>query len=136
MQRVIIGAAILLIDDGGGIVVDHQPVVQQRPPHTPVPVRKGMDILKPSVEVRPCLQGRFRSDGVDFFNQLREVVLYLIGLRTDLIFAGHIVVLLEFAGALTIHDITAFIIGSLRQCTVYGADQLDGQRLFCNDLVL
>lgn len=85
LQRVIIGAAILLIDDGGGIVVDHQPVVQQRPPHTPVPVRKGMDILKPSVEVRPCLQGRFRSDGVDFFNQLREVVLYLIGLRTDLI---------------------------------------------------
>lgn len=45
-----------------------------------------MDILKVGMEVRPCLQGRFRSDGVDFFNQLREVVLYLIGWRTDLVF--------------------------------------------------
>ena len=42
-----------------------------------------MDILKPSVEVRPCLQGRFRSDGVDFFDQLRKVVLYLVGEPTS-----------------------------------------------------
>ena len=86
LQHIIIGAAILLIDNGGRIVVDHQPVVQQRPSQAPVAVRKGMDILKAGMEVRPCLQGRFRSDGVDFFNQLREVVLYLIGWRTDLVF--------------------------------------------------
>ena len=79
MQRVIIGAAILLVDDGGRIVVDHQPIVQQRPPYTPVTVRKGVDILKASVEVRPCLQWRFRADGVDLFDQLRKVVLYLVG---------------------------------------------------------
>ena len=95
-----------------------------------------MDILKASVEVRPCLQWRFRADGVDFFNQLREVVLYLIGWRTDLVFSGHIVVLLKFAGTLTVHDVAALIVSALRQCTVDGANQLNGQRLFCDDFVL
>ena len=135
LQRFIIGAAILLIDDGGWIVVNHQPVVQQRPPHAPVSIRKGMDVFKAGVEIRPCLQRGFRTDGVDFLNQLRKVALHLIGLRTALILAGHIVVLLEFAGAFTVHNVAAFIIGSLRQRTVYDTDQLDGQRLFCNDFV-
>ena len=80
MQRVIIGAAILLIDDGGWIVINHQPVVQQRSPHAPVSIRKGMDVFKAGVEVRPRLQRGFHADGVDFLNQLRKVALYLIGL--------------------------------------------------------
>ena len=88
------------------------------------------------MEVRPCLQGCFRSDGVDFFNQLREVVLYLVGRRTDRVFAGHIVVLLKFAGTLTVHDVAALIVSALRQCTVDGTNQPNGQRLFCDNLVL
>ena len=43
-------------------------------------------MLKPGVEVPPVPSGVLSPDGVDFFNQLREVVLYLIGLRTDLAF--------------------------------------------------
>ena len=95
-----------------------------------------MDILKASVEVRPCLQWRFRADGVDFFDQLRKVVLYLVGRRTDLVFAGHIVVLLKFAGTLTVHDVATLIVSTLGQCAVDGADQLDRQRLFCDEFVL
>ena len=79
LQRVIIGTTILLIDNGGRIVIDHQPVVQQRPSHAPVAVRKGVNALKTGMEVRPCLQWCFRANGIDFFNQLRKVVSTSLG---------------------------------------------------------
>ena len=89
---------------------------------------------------RPC----FDRLGFQKLHQRGQVLLLVIGLQRVIIGAailliddgGWIVVLLEFAGALTSHNVAAFIIGSLRQRTVYDTDQLDGQRLFCNDFVL
>ena len=36
LQGIVVGAAVFLVDDHRWIVVDHQPVVQQRPANTPV----------------------------------------------------------------------------------------------------
>lgn len=36
LQGTVVGTAVFLVDDHGRIVVDHQPVVQQRPSNTPV----------------------------------------------------------------------------------------------------
>ena len=136
LQGIVVGAAVFLVDDHGRIVVDHQPVVQQRPANTPIAVGKGMDILKAGVKICPSFQGSLLPDGVDLVDQLGKIVLDFVRRRAHLVSAGDIVMPFEVTRALTVHDVAALVVGPFCQSTVNGADQVNGERFSRNDLVL
>ena len=136
LQSIVVGAAVFLVDDHGRMVVDHQPVVQQRPANTFIAVSKGMDILKAGVKICPGLQGSLLPDGVDLVDQLGKVIFDLIGRSAHLVSACDIVMPLEVTGALTVHDVAALVVGPFCQSTVNGTDQVNGERFSRNDLVL
>lgn len=100
LQRRIIGLPVLLVNDNRRVIVQKQKVVHHQPSDAPVSVREGVDVLKLRMEIRGGSQFLSLWDIRHLCEQFRHLLLHILGRRSYLQTACHIIMVFVLAGTL------------------------------------